>query len=319
MMIKKIHILVDGTTMYASLPFIANPVDCFSQTKVKDQLNNSIFNSNGTTNTCDNATHQDSTSSSSTVLKSQLRPRATKKRKTKCHGNISNKFDDYSDSSNNDDSNGIQDNRKRKKRSVYEFEAWNNKFLQLADYKRKFKHTNVPCLYAKNKPLGKWVSRQRGYYKLIEEGKPSPLTKERINSLNKLGFVWILVSIVTWEERLQQLVDFNDEFNHTNVPKRYTKNTPLGRWVEYQRYLYKLIEEEKPSTLTKGRIESLNKLGFVWRLDEGASTATSLLSSSNDDNNYDDYSNNTCTTGNNKLGVVSSTTTTPTTTTAITF
>eukprot|EP00751_Fragilariopsis_kerguelensis_P044562 CAMPEP_0170982180 /NCGR_PEP_ID=MMETSP0736-20130129/3465_1 /TAXON_ID=186038 /ORGANISM="Fragilariopsis kerguelensis, Strain L26-C5" /LENGTH=163 /DNA_ID=CAMNT_0011405339 /DNA_START=222 /DNA_END=710 /DNA_ORIENTATION=- len=156
--------------------------------------------------------------------------------------------------------------------------------------------TNFLRRYTKNKQLGAWVSKQRHSYKLIEEGKPSTLTKERIDSLNKLGFVWQVgkrENPSQWDERLQQLVDFNNEFNHTNVPKRYTKNTPLGRWVEYQRYLYKLIEEEKPSTLTKGRIESLNKLGFVWRLDEGASTATSLLSSSNDDNNYDDYSNKT--------------------------
>ena len=187
---------------------------------------------------------------------------------------IINAFDDDSDSNNemsnnSNNDNGNQDNRKRKRSSNKCGMNWINK-LELTDYKREFKHTNVPHKYTKNKPLGEWVSTQRKECKLVEEGKPSPLTNERINLLNKLGFVWrVGKEIIPWDERLQQLVEFNNEFNHTNVPCYYTKNKPLGRWVSKQRTEYKLMEDGKPSKLTKVRINLLNKLGFVWRVGIG--------------------------------------------------
>ena len=89
--------------------------------------------------------------------------------------------------------------------------------------------------------------------------------------MNKVGFVWLGVDY-KWEERLQQLVDFNDEFNHTNVPQKYTKNRPLATCVRTQRNQYKYIEDGKPSSLTKERIESLNKIGFIWRPKVGVHT-----------------------------------------------
>jgi len=147
---------------------------------------------------------------------------------------------------------------------------WDERLQQLVDFNNEFNHTNVPRNYAQNKPLGAWANTQRIQYKLNEKGKPSTLTNERINSLNKLGFVWRPgKGKMPWDERLQQLVDSNNEFNHTNVPQRYTINKPLGSWVNKQRNQYRLIEEGKPSLLTKERIESLNNLGFVWRLGQG--------------------------------------------------
>ena len=389
MMIGKIRIVVDDTIIDSSLLYIVNPLDV-SQGRKEDQLHGSIFGSNGIYDSSDHIVRQDSTSSLT-----RLRTRATKKRKTNYNNNISTKIgDDDSDNSNNtsnNHNNGNQDNCKRKRSSNKHETVWNTRLLELTEYEREFKHTNVPRCYTKNKPLGLWVSTQRNEYKHIDDGKPSPLTKERIESLNKLGFVWRLYKgktpwderlqqligfnnefnhtnvpqqyatnkplgkwvskqrenykfieegkpsfltkgrieslnklgfvwklKITWDERLQQLIDFNNEFNHTNVPREYAKNKPLSEWVYLQKYYYKLFEEGKPNSLTKGRIESLNKLGFVWRLDKGTHKATapvvssnvmSLLLSPNDDNNNDGYSNATYTTGNNELRVVSSTST----------
>ena len=107
---------------------------------------------------------------------------------------------------------------------------WNNKLIEPTDYKRKFKHTNVPTRYTQNKPLGTRVSNQRREYKHINEGKTSSLTNERIESMNKLGFV-LQIRGLSWEERRQQLVDFYNLFNHTNVQQKYTQNKQLGCWV----------------------------------------------------------------------------------------
>jgi len=38
--------------------------------------------------------------------------------------------------------------------------------------------------------LGQWVSRQRRHYRLLREGKPSTMTQERIQQLERVGFVW---------------------------------------------------------------------------------------------------------------------------------
>ena len=124
----------------------------------------------------------------------------------------------------------------------------------------------------KNKQLGRWVANQRAEYHKMIVGKPNHIKKERIELLNDLGFVWKDVpnpcqykTKVTWEERLQQLIGFKTEFDHTNVSKRYAKNKPLGTWVATQRAEYKKMKEVKPSQLTEERSKSLNKLGFVWK------------------------------------------------------
>jgi len=258
---------------------------------------------------------------------------ATKKKKTQVKrkslslspANLCDSKNDSSNKqmSNNNNNDSNQDNGKKKRSSKEQL--WTNKLLELIDYKIEFKHTNVPQRYAKNKPLGLWVKRQRCQYKLVKEGKPSPLTKERIVLLNKLGFVWEVYDSV-WEKQLQQLVDFNNEFNHTHVPNKYTQNKQLGEWVATQRKQYKLIVEGKSSSLTKERIELLNKLGFAWRFGIGkgtrkatapvvSSTAISLLSSSNDDPNDDSSPSNN--TGNNNLFDFSLTSTSPSTQTSV--
>ena len=101
--------------------------------------------------------------------------------------------------------------------------------------------------------------------------KPWTLGEKSCKYLKKISFLEYKLSIqyvneVNWKKRLQQLTDFNNKFNHTEVPSQYTENKSLGLWVKTQRKEYKLIEEGKPSPLTKERINSLNKLGFVWEI-----------------------------------------------------
>ena len=116
-----------------------------------------------------------------------------KKRKTKCNENLSTKFDDGSNfghEKSNNGNNGNQDNFKRKRSPNEQF--W---LFELTDYG--------------------WVSIQRREYKHREEGTPSSFTKEHISFLNKLGFIWNIR--FKWDERLQQLVDFNNEFNTQKI------------------------------------------------------------------------------------------------------
>jgi hypothetical protein len=69
--------------------------------------------------------------------------------------------------------------------------VWEQRLQELAIYKQQNNgHTNLSTLYADSKPLGRWVKTQRSQYKLLQEGKSSTMTKERIKSLNKLDFEW---------------------------------------------------------------------------------------------------------------------------------
>ena len=61
---------------------------------------------------------------------------------------------------------------------------------RLKAYKAKEGDCNVPAKYPKDKQLGKWVSTQRQYYRLRNEGKPNHITDERVASLNSIDFDW---------------------------------------------------------------------------------------------------------------------------------
>ena len=63
---------------------------------------------------------------------------------------------------------------------------------------------------------------------------------------------------VSWQFRYDQLVEFRNQFGHTNVPQNYAKNMKLAAWVKFQRSQY------KTGNLIKERINQLNELSFEW-------------------------------------------------------
>ncbi|KAL9179467.1 hypothetical protein ACHAXT_008757 [Thalassiosira profunda] len=67
---------------------------------------------------------------------------------------------------------------------------WNDRYEQLLEFKKENGHCVVPQHYARNRPLGKWVAKQREQYRFYREGKHSFLTEERIDLLKSVGFVW---------------------------------------------------------------------------------------------------------------------------------
>jgi len=68
--------------------------------------------------------------------------------------------------------------------------VWEERWNELAMYKRIHGDCIVPSNYEKNPQLAVWVKRQRRQYKFYNEGKPTSMTKERIAKLEKLGFAW---------------------------------------------------------------------------------------------------------------------------------
>jgi hypothetical protein len=65
---------------------------------------------------------------------------------------------------------------------------WHQRYKELAEFKKKHGHCNVPQNYALNKSLGKWVHRQRHEAKKFNQNLPSFLTPDRAEALKKIDF-----------------------------------------------------------------------------------------------------------------------------------
>jgi len=72
-------------------------------------------------------------------------------------------------------------------------EAWHHQYGELVEFKKVQGHCNVPRGYEPNKQLGNWVMHQRQQYRLLQQGKASYMTEERIAKLEEIGFVWNVV------------------------------------------------------------------------------------------------------------------------------
>lgn len=162
---------------------------------------------------------------------------------------------------------------------------WQKHYDELKEYKKKHGHCNVPSRYSENRRLGIWVSAQRAAYKsgpkepVENSGRAVPLTQERIDLLNELGFTWTIRSRDTlgesWFQRLQELKAFKNKYGHCLVPSRYNEAPGLGTWVGSQRSAYRLWKQAQanPGSVVPGstamnedRIRELDQLGFVWAL-----------------------------------------------------
>ena len=65
---------------------------------------------------------------------------------------------------------------------------WNQKYQELVVYTQEFGNANVPKHFLANTPVGNLVSKHMYGYKLLKEKKKSSMTKERIQSLEAIGF-----------------------------------------------------------------------------------------------------------------------------------
>merc|ERR1719329_197957 len=164
---------------------------------------------------------------------------------------------------NNNNNNNITNNTKEVKFRAYQAENWTEKFEDLLQFRDQHGHCLVPNCHPDNPGLAQWTKRQRYQYKLKKDGKRSTITEERIQVLNKAGFVWDSHKAV-WAERFQELKEFRDMFGHCNVPSRYQTNHQLAIWVKRQRRQWKSKMDSQPHCMTDERQKALESIGFVW-------------------------------------------------------
>lgn len=154
----------------------------------------------------------------------------------------------------------------------YQEGQWNSSLLELLDFKKRSGHCHVHYTYKENRGLTKWVQRQRYQFKLMQSGRQSTMTLERIQKLEAIGFAWD-AHAAAWEERFNELAKYKQKHGHCCVPAGYTHNIQLATWVKEQRRQFKLFNSGKDSKMSISHIELLSQLGFAWDL---RSSSTSI-------------------------------------------
>jgi len=145
--------------------------------------------------------------------------------------------------------------------------TWDHRFEELRQYKEQFGDCLVPFRFNANPKLGSWVTTQRNQYRLMQEGKHTHMTQERIAKLNDIGFIWVDQhggAKTNWEKKYHELRQYKAEFGDCLVPENYKRNVRLGAWVAQQRNNYQLLNGGHPSDLTNDQIVRLDKIGFDW-------------------------------------------------------
>jgi hypothetical protein len=84
------------------------------------------------------------------------------------------------------------------------------------------------------------------------------------SALENLAFEWSVRVPAASEDRLCELTDYRKIHGHCNVPRNYSENSKLARWVAKQKIQYRSHLEGKTSSMTAFRIQALERLGFEW-------------------------------------------------------
>ncbi|KAL7575705.1 hypothetical protein ACA910_011521 [Epithemia clementina (nom. ined.)] len=76
-------------------------------------------------------------------------------------------------------------------------------------------------------------------------------------------------ALLSFYDRLNELVHYKAEYGDCNVPQKYADNKKLGSWVNKIRRERKNLEKNKKSRLNSKRISHLDELGFDWGKNKG--------------------------------------------------
>ena len=128
---------------------------------------------------------------------------------------------------------------------------WSLRLEELRKYKEAHGHCNVPT---KEAELGGWVMTQR-----LQYGNEK-ISKERIEKLNELGFIWNMHSLA-WDEKYNELRD------HLEEEGRYA-STSLMAWIATQRAEKRYKDLGLQNHLTDDRERKLKEIGFDWNVNE---------------------------------------------------
>uniref|UniRef100_A0A7S0BXB4 Helicase-associated domain-containing protein n=1 Tax=Proboscia inermis TaxID=420281 RepID=A0A7S0BXB4_9STRA len=152
--------------------------------------------------------------------------------------------------------------------------TWRDMFTKLQEYKNNYGDCLVPQKFLDDPKLGRWVDKQRHWYKCKKEGRKASLNLNQIEEMNSIGFVWSVNKQHNWEEMFDLLGEYRALHGNCLVSATCEKYSKLGRWVAQQRHHYKRLTSgySSPMSTDTGRIKRLEGVGFAWHLTRGKET-----------------------------------------------
>lgn len=142
--------------------------------------------------------------------------------------------------------------------------SWDDRLVEVAAFKVKNGHCEIPVNYPENPKLGGFVNAMR------TQRNSGKLSAERIAKLDALGFVWESSRMAevageginaAWKRRFDELLRYRQTYGGCDVPAKWHENSQLGNWVSQQR------QNRKSGTLHPERQQRLDEIGFDWRSD----------------------------------------------------
>lgn len=141
---------------------------------------------------------------------------------------------------------------------------WGDRLAEIAAFKAKNGHCEIPLSYPENPKLGRFVNATR------TQRNSGRLSADRIARLDALGFVWGSSRLTevggeginaAWKTRFDELLRYKEKNGDCNVQAKWRHNPRLARWESHQRLL------QKARTLHPERYRRLDEIGFNWRAD----------------------------------------------------
>jgi hypothetical protein len=132
-------------------------------------------------------------------------------------------------------------------------EQWNRWYAMLLTFREEHGHCNVKRPYEKNKPFGRWVSRQRTHW------VRGILPDNRKQRLDEIGFTWSFEEHFRdhWREQYDELKAFQETNGHLRIPY---DNAQLTLWTKSQRTQF------ANGRLDADRTRLLDEIGFRWNV-----------------------------------------------------
>lgn len=141
-----------------------------------------------------------------------------------------------------------------------------------------------PTYCISSKTTGNWVNKSRQMYRKRVEGEANSMTPERIQILNKMGFIWLGMSLDQntlgngdgsptapmfcqqsrdrlWNNTYDQLKEYVKE-NGSTIS--LSSSTKLGVWAARQRREYQKLKLGEKAGITQKRVDLLNSINFDW-------------------------------------------------------
>lgn len=128
-----------------------------------------------------------------------------------------------------------------------QFGPWEDMYRQLVAFRYRRGDCLVPRNYPENRKLGRWCTAQR------EAKNTGSLSPDRVDKLEKIGFVWLTLSDQKWMEMFNI---FSDSNSLSILDKTCVRD--LEDWCKNQRAKF------RSGRLSKDKLALLNKAGFVW-------------------------------------------------------